>query len=128
MTDSSGDPTSIGSILLQMGVVTPDQLVQAVEDQRKLQVDALLGKILVANGFCTAGQLEVAMAAQKSMRTGDEGDRAMAVADLAIARRRRKSIIATRDRIIQKGERVVRTITGEDHPAITPEMLAKSGE
>jgi hypothetical protein len=50
---------------------------------------------------------------------------AMAVADLALERRRRQSMIDRRDNIIRQGDRLTKSITGDQHPAITPAMLAK---
>lgn len=109
-----------------MGAVTPEQLEEVIEEQRRLREDALLGRLLVARGYCTQAQFEVAMAAQKSMRDGNKERRAMAVADISIARSRRQSMIDTRQRIIQKGQAAVSRITGTGHAAITPAMLAKS--
>jgi hypothetical protein len=119
------DPTSIGAILMSMGAVTQEQLEEVVEEQRRLREDALLGRLLVAKGYCTQEQFDIAMAAQKSMRNGDKERRALAVADISLARSRRHSVIETRQRIIQKGEQAVRRITNSEHKAITPDMLVK---
>lgn len=120
------DPTSIGVILLNMGAVTKEQLEEVIEEQRRLREDALLGRLLIARGYCTQEQFNIAMAAQKSMRNGSKERRAMAVADISLARTRRNSVIQTRQRIIDKGRAAARSITSNDHVAIAPAMLAKS--
>ncbi|MBU1891235.1 hypothetical protein KJ782_07195 [Patescibacteria group bacterium] len=122
------DPTSIGAILLSMGAVTPAQLEETIHEQRQLREDAMLGKLLVAKGYCTAAQFDVAIAAQKGLREGGPERRAMAVANISIARSRRHSVIETRQRIIEKGNQVVRTVTSDEYPAITPEIIAKAAQ
>jgi hypothetical protein len=124
MMRSTEDPTSIGAILLNMGAVTEEQLEETIEEQQRLREDALLGRLLVARGYCTQDQFDIAMAAQKSMRDGGKASRALAVADISLARSRRKSLLATRKRVIEKGQACVKHITGSQHVAITPTMLA----
>jgi len=119
------DPTSIGAILLSMGAVTQQQIEEVIEEQLRLREDALLGRLLVARGYCTQAQFDVAMDAQNSMRNGDKHRRAMAVADIAIARTRRHSMVATRQRINEKGHAALKCVTRDDYRAITPAMLAK---
>lgn len=119
------DPTSIGAILMSMGAVTQEQIEEVLEEQRRLREDALLGRLLVARGYCTEEQFNIAIAAQKSMRNGDKERRALAVANISLARARRHSVIETRKRVIEKGQAAVRSITGSAHQAITPAMLAK---
>jgi hypothetical protein len=117
------DPTSIGAILMSMGAVTEAQIEEVIEEQRRLREDALLGRLLVAKGYCTQEQFEIAMAAQTSMRDGGKERRAMAVADISLARSRRRSVVMTRRRIIEKGQECVKKVTGEEYAAITPDML-----
>lgn len=119
------DPTSLGNILLEWGVITKDQLKQALEEQQHLRGDALLGRLLIAAGACGEDEIRTAMSAQISMREVGRHKSAMAVADLALERRRRKSLIVRRNNLIERGEQVRKTITGDGHPAITPAMLAK---
>jgi hypothetical protein len=119
----ANDVTSIGAILMSMGAVTKEQVDEVIEEQRRLREDALLGRLLVAKGYCTQEQFDIAMAAQQSMRDGDKDRRALAVADISIARSRRHSMVATRRRIIEKGQECVKKVTGDEHLAITPEML-----
>jgi hypothetical protein len=123
--DPRGDATSLGSILLEWGVITEDQLSEALEQQKSLRGDDLLGKLLVANGVCSEDEVDTAMSAQASMRSVSKTKKAMAVADVALARRRRTSVLARREQLIQKARQVERSITGEGHVAVGP-MLAKS--
>jgi hypothetical protein len=122
------DPTSLGNILVAWEVITEDDLKKALEEQETLRGDDLLGRLLVASGACTEEEISTAMSAQSSMRASGKHKYAMAVADLALERRRRHSVIERRDRIIAQAERVQKSITGDAHPAITPAMLAKPGE
>ena len=119
------DPTSIGAILMRMGAVTQEQLEEVIEEQRQLREDALLGRLLVAKGYCSQEQFDIAMTAQTSMRNGNKERRALAVADISLARARRHSIVAIRRRIIEKGQACVRHVTGEGHSTITSAMLMK---
>lgn len=120
----SDDPTSLGCILIAMSAVTPDQLSEAVEQQRMSSIELLLGKLLVADGHCTGEQLEIALAAQEAMRSKDKRKQAMAVAEIATHRKRLAN--GARLRIIERSASIVKKATGQDHPAITAEMLAKS--
>lgn len=117
--------SSLGAILIQWGVITHEQLQQALNDQITLRGDDLLGRLLIARGACSAEDIQAAVEAQTSLREVGKHKSAMAVADLALARKRRDSLIVRRDRVIRKGDQVAKTITGDDHPAITQAMLAK---
>lgn len=128
MKGPKDDQTSLGNILLEWGIVTQEQLERALQEQATLRGDDLLGKLLVAGGACTPEEVDMAMSAQASMRAGGKAKRAMAVADLALERHRRHSVIQRRDRIVEAGERVRRSITGEGHPAIAAAMLAKPSD
>jgi hypothetical protein len=121
---AADDPTSLGCILVAMSAVTPDQLAEAVEQQERSSIEHLLGKLLVADGHCTNDQLEIALAAQEAMRSKDKRKQAMAVAE--IAKHRKRGTNGARLRIIERSASIVKKATGQDHPAITPEMLAKS--
>ena len=122
------DPTSLGRILLEWEVINQEQLREALKEQETLRGDDLLGRLLVASGACTEEEISTAMSAQSSMRAAGKHKCAMAVADLALERRRRKSMEVRRDNIIRQGEALRKSITGDAHPAITPAMLAKPGE
>jgi hypothetical protein len=119
------DPTSLGSLLLEWEVITKEQLEAALDEQRTLRGDDLLGRLLVASGACSQDEIEIAMSAQKSMRAkgGGKHKRAMACADLALERHRRDSIIIKRRNVIEQAEKVRTSISGESVPAT---MLAKT--
>jgi hypothetical protein len=123
---SKDDPTSLGNVLLELGIITQEQLDHALKEQETLRGDDLLGRLLIASGACTEEEVMMAMSAQESMRAKGKHKCAMAVADLALERRRRQSVIVKRNRLIEKGEQVRKSITGDVHPAVTPAMLAKT--
>jgi len=117
------EPTSLGSILLEWQVITEDQLAKALEQQETLRGDDLLGKLLVANGACTEDEIKTAVEAQISMRNASKSKRAMAVADLAIERRQRKSLFKRRVHLEAQAKTLERSITGDAHPVISAAML-----
>lgn len=119
------DQTSLGNILMEWEIITPTQLERALKDQATLRGDVLLGKLLVAGGACTCEEIDMAMSAQAKLRAGGKIKRAMVVADIALARHCRDSVLERRDRILEKGEVVRKYITGEGHVAISAAMLAK---
>jgi hypothetical protein len=121
---AADDPTSIGAILIAMSAITPEQLVEAVEQQERSTLEHLLGKLLVADGHCTSEQLDIALAAQEAMRSKDKKRQALAVAEIATVRKRGTN--GARQRLIERSASIVRKATGQGHPAVAPEMLAKS--
>jgi len=124
MKETKEDRTSLGNILLDWGLVSRDQLDHAIYEQKTLKGDALLGKLLIANGFCTETDIVEAMVAQASLRAAGKHQAAMAVANFALKRKRRDSIVVQQDRIIKKGEEVMKSITDE-YPVITGALLVK---
>lgn len=118
------DATSLGNILVEMGVLTETQLREAIERQENSTLEQLLGSVLVHFGYCSREDVEAALSAQKSMRGGKKVRHALAVADLAI---HRKKVNGARDRAIASGARLVRSASGQEFVAVTPEMLAKTG-
>lgn len=116
------DPTSIGAILIAMSAITPDQLAAAVEQQERSTLEHLLGKLLVADGHCSNDQLDIALAAQDAMRSKNKTKQALAVAE--IAKQRKKGTNGARRRIIERSAAIVKKATGQNHQAITPEMMA----
>ena len=62
----------LGDILLEGGLVTPDQLVGAVDEQRRL--GRSLGRVLVDLGMLTEGQLVAALATQIGLKFVDLSD------------------------------------------------------
>jgi hypothetical protein len=123
--DPKSDPTSLGNVLLELDIITEEDLELALREQETLRGDDLLGRLLIANGACTEEEISMAMSAQESLRAKDKSKCAMAVADLAIERRRRSSLVVRRNNIIEKGEQVRRSITGEGHQVVATAMLAK---
>lgn len=124
--NAKDDATSLGHVLVEMGVITEAQLQEAVERQENSTLEQLLGSVLVHYGYCTKEDVDAALSAQKSLRSGKKVKHALAVVDMAIAR---KSSNGARDRAIASAARFVRTASGSEFQAITPELLAKgSGE
>ena len=122
------DPTSLGSILLEWNVITEADLERALNDQETLRGDDLLGRLLVANGACSKEEVDAAISAQEKLRKSGKFACAMAVADFALGRRRRKSVVTRAVRVADQGERLRRVITGDSHPVVAPAMLAKPGD
>lgn len=120
------DPTSIGAILVKMGAISEEELLAAVEEQSNLSIEHLLGKLLVANGICSAEQVEVAVAAQRDMRSEDEHKQAVAIADIASARK--KVVHAARQRLIARGESVARKASTGTFPAVAMKMNVMGGD
>ncbi len=54
------DPTSLGSILTTMGVISEADLKRAVSKQREASPEEQLGYILVSLGACTQEQVHIA--------------------------------------------------------------------
>lgn len=120
------DSTTLGTILLHMGAITQEQLDTAAAEHKKLPRDAILGKLLVAKGFCTEEQYKIAIAAQKSIRSEDKAHSALAVADISIRRSRNKKTLATQERLRQKGEKLAKSVSNTGYEVITSVMLAAS--
>ena len=118
------DSTSLGNVLVEMGVITEQQLQDAVDRQENSTLEQLLGAVLVHQGYCSKGDIDAALSAQKSLRSGKKIKHALAVVDMAI---HRKTSNGARDRAIASGARFTRSSSGQDYPAVTADMLAKSG-
>jgi hypothetical protein len=116
------DTTSLGAILVSMGVITEEELTAAVEFQWRSSMERLLGNQLVVMEVCSKEQVDEALRAQEKMRSGKYGH-AVAVADIALARKKRMQ--EENKRFVETTDRVVKKVTGMDHPAISPPMLAK---
>ena len=67
--DPGCDPTSLGNLLLEKGLVTPKQLSEAVHFQQN-NADLLLGEALVRLGVITREVLEATLAQQEMVRKG----------------------------------------------------------
>lgn len=125
---SKDDPTSLGNVLLELEIITQEQLDHALQEQETLRGDDLLGRLLIASGACTEEDITTAMSAQESMRAKGKHKCAMAVADLALERRRRQSIVVKRNKLIEQGEKVRKSLTSDAHGAVAPAMLAKPSD
>jgi len=79
------DPTSIGCLLISLGVTTDDQLRAAVVVQRDAEPDTLLGMVMVAKAMITPEQLEQAVKMQRDLRGRRKDRQALAQAALAEA-------------------------------------------
>lgn len=120
------DETSLGSILVELEIITEDQLKQALERQERSTIEQMLGMILVHDGVCTKEEIELALSAQKSMRHGNKSlQKAVAVLDLAI---HRKKSNGARDRAVRKAAAFVKSQTGQEYQAVTASMLAKRAD
>jgi hypothetical protein len=120
--NAKDDETSLGNVLVEMGILTPRQLQEALDRQENSTLEQLLGAVLVHFGFCTKDDVDAALSAQESLRSGKRVRHALAVADIAIAR---KNSNGARSRAIASGARFVRSATGSEFQAVTPGMLAK---
>lgn len=98
------DPSSIGNILLRMGLVTQEQLDAIKLEQETMREDLLMGNLMVVKGWITKEQLEVALAAQKGMRTGGRSGQALAVAEVCLAHTSNDR--ERRTRMLEKGAQV----------------------
>lgn len=122
MMNPQEDPTSLGAVLLELGLVTREQLNAVVEQQRHMREETMLGVLLVHNGILTQTELDTALSAQRGMREANKTDQALAVANIAIGRHRRKTLLDRRERLVEKGAQIVRSISN-DYPAVTADML-----
>lgn len=124
MVDEHDAYTTLGSILLSMNALKESDLVAVLEEQKNVK-EAKLGKLLLEKGYITESQLEAAIAEQNKMRGKNKFAQSMAMADLALKRHRRDSVIFRRKRVVEKSEKAAKKITGEDYPAVEDEALDK---
>ena len=75
--------STLGEILIRMKVVTEAQLDQTLAMQEQMSPEEMLGQILVAQGIIDNDQLQVALDAQKGLRSKDRTKRALAMSRLA---------------------------------------------
>lgn len=119
--------SNIGSILVGMNAITETQLQQVLAQQTALTQQALenllLGKLLIDGGFIDQDQLNEAIGKQQRLRSKNKFQQSMAIADHAIKRHRRGSIVVKRDTVMRKGKEAVKRITSKEHKVITPDML-----
>lgn len=101
------DSTSIGSILLDMGAITKEQLVEVVKQQQQLTEEQLLGQLMIACKLCTPQQIRKALEVQLGKRSLNNDERALAQFDIAIIRRRK-----TNEQRCEAARRANRSVTG----------------
>jgi hypothetical protein len=83
--DPADDLTSIGSILINLGIITNQQLRAAIEDKHRTAPDELLGLFMVGREIITREQLKKALKTQQQLRGNGKTARALAQADIASA-------------------------------------------
>jgi len=129
--DDYRDPTSIGGILISMGVLTPEELVEVLLEQEQLRKDHLVGRLLVASGKVSRAQLERAMRMQQAMRDKSKPQAAIAMADYAISQHQSQESIEASKRLQHKSHLVLnraRRISSQDgFPAIGPMLRSLAG-
>jgi uncharacterized protein with PIN domain len=120
------DPTSLGSILVTLGMITADQLAAVIELQERATLDHLIGRLAVAEGLITADQLDEALSAQAGLRSSSRSRRALAQAKIVEL----SAAIVTRCATMLKTRAVEirRSRTGQGHAAISPVMMAAKGD
>lgn len=64
-----GGNTKVGDLLVKSGVITPEQLARALEEQRKVP-NVKLGQVLVQLGFCTSQDVMGAISRQLGFDVG----------------------------------------------------------
>ena len=111
------DNTTLGYILVELGLITDEQLHQIIDLQLKIREESKLGKLCVEQGICTEEQVHLALEEQQRLRTTDPRERALLVAEMAVRRKRRKTLVEQRGRVIDKGEQVFKSISDE-YPVI----------
>jgi len=77
--------STLGEILIRMKVVTEGQLDEVLALQERMSPEEMLGQLLVAQGFIDPEQLQVALNAQKGLRSKNKTKRALAMSQLAQA-------------------------------------------
>lgn len=77
--------STLGEILIRMKVVTEEQVDEALALQERMSPEEMLGQVLVAQGMIDTDQLQVALDAQKGLRSKNKAKRAMAMSQLAQA-------------------------------------------
>jgi len=116
------DPTSLGAILLAMGIINSHQLECAVEEQADSSIEVMLGKLLIANGLISSDQLDMALSAQVGLRSRKRDVKAKAQA--AIAEEGSAQVIALAASVREKSSAAKKRATGDTFPAVTAGLLS----
>lgn len=99
--------TTIGEILVSMGVITDKQRTTAMDYQRLSARTVTFGEVLLQLGYCTLEELDSALGLQKKLRSEKPQERAAATFDVAKLSKEklgeaRRQLIATGRAIIEK--------------------------
>jgi len=85
------DPTSIGNILVDMGVITQEKL-QKLGDEFRAQREEMFGQFLVRNAGISQDQLELALIKQKQLR-GEKVDMSMLLHVINISKKSHERLL-----------------------------------
>ncbi len=109
------DDSSIGVILLAMGLIDQDQLQNALSAQRKEREQHRLGSLLQDMGAVSLDDIELAIKVQEGSRSKKHGERAIAAA--TVAQQRRKHASRASKRLTERTKEFVRKtmVPGEIH-------------
>jgi hypothetical protein len=109
------DATSLGNVLLRMGVITEDDLREAVHIQKDR--DRLLGKLFVLARVISPEDLETALSTQADLRHGKISRQTQGAVRIATSRTRQAAQIG--ERVASLGGTVAqRARTGQGFPAV----------
>lgn len=113
--------TTLGELLVVLGVITYEQRHVAGEAQRMSSRPMTFGEILVALNFCSQEQVDEAAELQGRLRSKQARERAEATHDVAL---RSKEVLGTaRKQLVAAGKAIIQKIGTDDIP--TP-MLGTS--
>jgi hypothetical protein len=117
------DTTMLGRLLVLLGFITEEERLLALESQERSSLLRLFGRVCVEQALITEEQLDAALQIQSRLRSEDVTERALAHAELAHTSA--TDVVQVANRLQERTARLLQK-TGEDYPAITPEMLEKS--
>lgn len=120
MSDSSD--TTLGEILVQMGLCTKDQIYEILISDHCQNRCGLFGELLISAGAITKSQLDKAMEVQAGLRSEDRCRTALATADIALVRKQDTN--AKQRKLTERGEQMAKRVTATNNPAITSQVLA----
>jgi len=106
--------TTLGEILVVLGVISNTQRFAAMEYQQRATVPLTFGEILVGQGYCTREQVEEAARLQKGLRSDKPQEKAEAVYD--VAKRSKEVLGETRRQLIATGKAIIEKAGTADIP------------
>ena len=113
--------TSLGTILVAMGVCTQEAVAWAAERQSRASQEQLLGMFLLDGGLVSKEQLKEALEVQAGLRSGRKHVRALAQAEIAAAST--ATVTSYAKHVKRKSIEVKRKTTGKGYPVVTRGML-----